>query len=339
MAPPTTVPQPRHKYTDDDLETYFNRIQLPHRKRVHSVTHLSIPQKLSFLTTLQKHHLVKCPWENLTQHYSWHHTIHISPSHLFAKVVHNEGRGGYCMEINYFFHLILYALDFDVYMCGSRIYRANLGAFGGWTHVVNIVTIDGTKYLLDGGLGAAGPHIPMPLHDSLTQTHIAPAQMRLIYAPLPQNLNQEHKFWIFQHRYDEHGEWKPQYCFPDLEFTPQDLVGMNLEPGTNRHTFFTHKVVAVRFTTSLEINGPSGPGSPSEASLEGEIDGTLVLNHDVVKWRRRGEKVLEWWLKSEEERVQALEMYFGVVLDREEREGVLGTAAMIGARGMLSGND
>lgn len=327
-------PNLRHKYTDDDLEKYFDRIHLPHRRRVHSVTHLFPTEKLSFLTLLQKHHLTKCPWENLAQHYSWHHTIHLSPTHLFHKVVKNEGRGGYCMEINYFFHLILYSLDFDVYMCGSRIYRSNQGIFGGWTHVINLVTIDGIKYLLDGGYGGAGPSRPMPLLEGEIQGQIAPAEMRLIYEPLPQNLNQAQKFWIYQHRFNEDADWTTCYCFADLEFTPQDLVGLNLEPATNRHTFFTHKVVAVRFSTEGEVNGPQGPGSPGEAALEGEIDGSVTLNHDVVKWRRRGEKVVEWQLRSEEDRIQALEMYFGIVLDAEERAGVVGTAAMIGARAM-----
>lgn len=125
----------RHVYNKEELDLYFDRVCVPKSRRIYDVSSISDEDRLSFLNLLQKHHLVKVPWENLTQHYSWHTTINVKPKHLFKKIVSNPGTGGYCMEVNYFFHLILYSLGFVVYMSGSRIYHQHTGFYGGWTHV------------------------------------------------------------------------------------------------------------------------------------------------------------------------------------------------------------
>jgi N-acetyltransferase len=77
------------------------------------------------------------------------------------------------MEVNYLFHLILHNLGFDVYMAGSRIFLPTSKTYGGWTHVVNVVTVDSLRYLLDGGMGPNGPTFPMPLHDGKVVTQVS----------------------------------------------------------------------------------------------------------------------------------------------------------------------
>lgn len=326
----------RQTYTHDQLDQYFDRVCLPKTKRIFDVSSLSDSEKLNFLNFLQKHQLVKVPWENLTQHYSWHRVVNVKPQHLFNKIVHSPGRGGYCMEANYFYHTVLLSLGFNVFMAGSRIYRAH-GEYGGWTHVVNLVNIAGTRYLLDGGFGPEGPSRPFPLNDGEVSGQIAPAQMRLLHESIPQNLDQSQKVWVTQHRYDESHDWKPIYCFVDFEFTPIDIEGMNFAPWLNKQTFFTHKVVAARFTTSKELDRDgNGPGSPDEETMEGEIDGSLTINQDVMKWRRGGEKVVEWKFNTEEDRLQALKRYFGIQLAKEDEEAIAGTASALSANGLGS---
>ena len=107
---------------------------------------------------------------------------------------------------------------------------------------------------------------------------------------------------------------------------------MNFAPSTSRYTFFTHKVVAVRFTTDKESN--SEPGSPGEQELEGEIDGSVTINHDTLKWRCHGEKIVTLPFKTEQERVDALREYFGISLADEDREAISNTMAMIGVKAM-----
>ena len=324
----------RYTYIKEELERYFDRICMPKSRRVYNVSTLSDDEKLSFLNLLQKHHLVKVPWENLTQHYSWHATVHLEPKHLFRKIVENSGRGGYCMEVNYFYHLILYSLSFAAHMVGSRIYSPTTGIYGGWTHIVNIVTIAGKRHLLDGGYGPQGPPRALALDHGVPTVQILPAQMRVIHDNIPNNLDPSQKVWIYQYRHHEDGEWTPGYCFTDLEFTPADVESMNFAPSSSRRSFFTHKVVANRFTTASEVDDNGFPGSPSEKALRAEIDGALTLNHDVLKWRRSGKKVLELPFKTDNKRVVALQKYFGITLAEEDRVAIQNTAAMIGVKAM-----
>lgn len=324
----------RHTYTRDELDQYFTRISLPKARRIFNVSTLPPDEQLRFLNLLQKHHLVKVPWENLVQHYSWHKVVHTKPRHLFREIVGKPGRGGYCMQVNYFHHLILYSLGFNVYMSGSRIWHEETGRYGGWTHVVNLITISGKRYMVDGGFGPQGPTAPIVLEHGLERTQIAPAQMRVVHENIPNNLDPSQKVWIYQYRYFPAKSWIPAYCFTDLEFTPEDVEGMNFEPWLNKHTFFTYEVAINRFSTSLEKqDSENGPGSPGEEELEGEIDGAIVINQDVLKWRRHGKKVVEEKYAKDEQRVVGLRKYFGIALEEDEVEGIQGTAAMIAVNG------
>ncbi|KAK5113003.1 hypothetical protein LTR85_011025 [Meristemomyces frigidus] len=329
----------RTRYTREQLEQYFDRICMPQSKRVFDVSSLTDTQRLDYLNLIQKHQLCKVPWENLTQHYSWHRVINVQPQHLFRKIVLDPGRGGYCMEANHFFHTVLLGLGFDVHMSGARIHGSG-GVYGGWTHIVNLVRIAGLRYLLDGGFGPQGPARPVPLEPGVVTTQIAPAQCRVVYEPLKQNLDQSQRVWIYEYRInsDEGSEWTPMYCFTDLEFTPADVESMNFAPWLNKKSFFSHKLVAVRFTTSGEVLGEQkydGPGgSPDERAMEGEIDGSVSINQDVLKWRRGGEKVVEWKFESEDERVNGLAAYFGIKVAEEDRQAIKGTTSAIAGANM-----
>lgn len=186
--------------------------------------------------------------------------------------------------------------------------------------------------------------------------------MRLDYEGIGQNLDKSQKLWIYKHRFNPDREMVPVYCFPDFEFLPTDIeVGyppkdpkgvemneetdaniyifretqsMNFEPMLDPRTIFAHKVMCVRFTTDREKTNEDddqGPGSPGAEALEGgEIDGSLTLNHDVLKWRRHGKVVVKLTFKDEAERVDALKRYFGVTLREEDRESICGTIAQVG---------
>jgi hypothetical protein len=162
--------------------------------------------------------------------------------------------------------------------------------------------------------------------------------MRVEHRSISQYLTDQ-KVWIYETRFDDTATWTPCYSFSELEFTPTDVESMNMAPWLSRHSFFTHKIVAVRFTTDRETNGSKGPRSPGEETLEGEIDGTIAINQNVLKWRRGGKKEVEWHFKSEEDRVKALVMYFGIVLSDEDRDGIEGTAAAIGHGRALAEQD
>jgi arylamine N-acetyltransferase len=318
----------RAKLTRLQLEDYFDRLCVPQSERRFDVSLDSDVTKLEFLQLLQTHQLVKVPWENLTQHYSWHGLICVSIPHLFAKIIHSPGRGGYCMEANYLFHIFLYSLGFDTHMLGARIFRGSL--YGGWTHNVNVVRISGQRYLLDGGYGPRGPIKPFPLQHGTEAVQIFPAQGKLTYDPIPDNLDSSQRLWIYHYRKNPQTEWTPQYCFSDLEFTPADIEAMNFEPSSNRRTFFTHKVVAARFITDGENDAGLSARFSGQDTVGPEINGSLTIDHDVLRLRGRNGKKHEKKLGTEEERILAIEQYFGILLDEAEQQAITGTAAQIG---------
>jgi arylamine N-acetyltransferase len=323
---PETAMNGRPTFTKAQLEQYFDRIVLPQEQRLFSVLHVSDQQKLQYLGTLQKHHLVKVPFENLALHYSWHRAVDVNPEVLFKKIVLQQGRGGYCMEVNSLLHVILFSLGFDVYMTGARIYNPGKQQYGGFSHCVNIITIVGAQYMVDVGYGANGPSRPVLLEPGHEQTHVAAAKMRCMYDSIPQNLNRSGKLWILQHKIDGNASWVPQYCFADFEFLPEDVCNMNLAPWKSPASWFPQRVVVVRFTTTEESDDNHGPQTANEAAVAtGEIDGVLIVDQDKLKWRRGGATVMEKSFGCDDDRVSSLSRYFGINLAAEDQEAIRGT--------------
>ncbi|KAI2466947.1 arylamine N-acetyltransferase 3 [Annulohypoxylon bovei var. microspora] len=323
----------RPRYTHDELQQFFDRIALPESSRHYSVAEFGSAVQISYLGQLQKHTLVRIPFENLTQHYSWHRAINVRPQHLFNKIVRQPSRrGGYCMEVNSLLHTVLLSLGFQVYMAGARVYGKETGRYGGFSHCVNIVTIDGRKWMVDVGFGASGPAFPVPLEHDQPQRHIlaSPAQIRVVREPIPQAVDQSQKVWVYQQRRGPGADWAPLFCFVDFEFLLEDIRGLNLNPWKSPTSWFTQKVVVARFTTGFEKDGEEGPGAPGEREVdEGIIDGELVLFQDTLKWRRGGETKLEVRFESEAQRVDAIRKYFGIELDEEDRLAIRGTVSEI----------
>jgi arylamine N-acetyltransferase len=75
-----------------------------------------------------------------------------------------EGRvaGGeaLCTMNNGFFGAAMRSLGFRVKMAAARVAKANRvgpkGVFDGWNHLINLVEIEGRRYLVDVGFGANG---------------------------------------------------------------------------------------------------------------------------------------------------------------------------------------
>ncbi|KAM0705444.1 hypothetical protein Q7P35_008234 [Cladosporium inversicolor] len=334
----------RMQLSNHQLAQYFDRVRLPDECRKFSISDLSDRKKLSYLERLHKHHLCTVPWENLTQHYSWHRTINVAPQHLFDKIVqstttgqaqspasgfHGTNRGGFCMEVNFFQHILLTSIGFDSYIVGSR--TCHNGVYGGWTHCVNIVRIAETKYMLDGGYGSRGPSYPIPLQHGASHPHVrsgGEAECRLTFERLAQHSSHESRVWVYQFRSTPGNAWTPCYCFVDVEFIAPDIRSMNFAPWLDFQSPFTHKVMAVRFSTTAETDAPYRLGGVAPVN-DGEIDGALTLLQSLLKWRRKGVTVLRKELRTEGERLDALKDYFGITLPKCDMEAILGSAAAI----------
>ena len=179
--------------------------------------------------------------------------------------------------------------------------------------MVNLVTLaSGQKYMLDVGFGSDCATRPLPLSNSLETGNvlqgIGAQHLRLIYSSIEPTTSPDQNLWIFQRRYSSSHEWRTAYCFTELEFLPRDYEMMNYYTSTCRTIFFTYAIIVVKLVMEGE-----------------EIVGEMILTGSEVKRRIKGETAHLMSCKSEGERVEALESWFGLRLTGEERRGIRGT--------------
>lgn len=292
----------------EQVDQYFDRLQISERKRIHDVSRLSNEDALKYLALIQKQHLVHIPFENLALHYSPFKQISLHWEELFRKIIADQnGRGGYCMENNRLLATLLLTLGFTLYTGGGRVFDD--GNWTGFGHMVILVTIGETKYHVDVGFGGNGPVVPMPLDmDGTIQEHISPASARLQYRNIPGNCDPNQRLWVYEHREGAESDWNLTYCFTELEFLPNDYAVMNYNTSTNIKTFFTRIAMAVN--TILDEKG--------------DFKGSLILFGNSIKWRTHGVKEKEIEFKSEQDRLDALEKYFGIKFTQTERDSIRG---------------
>ena len=137
MARPLTntkqmsVNEPRVMYTQDQLDAYLSYVYFPVTKYKISPEIAKTHDGLAYLAALQRYQLARVPFENLELHYSKERHISLDQNDLFDKVVTSRnGRGGYCMENNALFGLVLKSLGFEVIPTGARVLLS--GGSGGW---------------------------------------------------------------------------------------------------------------------------------------------------------------------------------------------------------------
>jgi arylamine N-acetyltransferase len=315
MASPTFSPS--------QLEAYFNRIQLPTEYRPAS----SPPLSLKFLTALHIHHITTIPYENLCMHYSKDRIISLSPQDLFKKIVtKNCGRGGYCMESSLLFLHILRDLGFSVYPTGVRIRLREdgvpVGEYTGPVHIVLIVNFpsstssSGGKYVIDVAFGGDGPTRPLPLKEGIVTTNLGTQEVRLQQGFIEQvgeradGTRQE--FWTYEYRNSPEKEWNSFYCFREEEFLEADFGVMNYFTGAFGPTFQTSTVLIVLFVRSREEDG------------ELRVIGKRMLVNGDVKENLGGRTEVVKVCKTEDERVEVLNDFFKISLEKGEREGIIG---------------
>jgi arylamine N-acetyltransferase len=123
--------QARPVFSRQQVDQYFNRLKIAETQRKYDVAELDPEEAYRYLALLQKHQLVEVPFENLSLHYSPHRQISLHPEELFKKIIgDNNGRGGYCMENNGLFGMLLYTLGFRMYSAGARV--CDNGLWTGW---------------------------------------------------------------------------------------------------------------------------------------------------------------------------------------------------------------
>ncbi|KAK4188034.1 PaNAT1 arylamine N-acetyltransferase encoded by the PaNAT1 protein [Podospora australis] len=315
-------------YNPAQLTQYLTFLGLPPFSHPPSVS-------LEYLNQLFTHQITALPYENLSIHYSPSHSISLSPSILFHKMIsQNRGRGGYCMELSLLFHHVLRALGFPVYLSGVRI-RARVngvpsGPYIGFVHLVNIVTLSkGQRYALDIAFGGDGPTLPMPLIPGLVHHNsIGTQEIRYIHEFIPGQRFREdggNKCWIYQYRNSPKKEWNSYYAFDaQHEMYEGDFANLSyyISQSPNSHQSYTPLVV--KFFRGPETERDEKTGEERERV---KVVGKAMLVNGEVKKNLTGKTEVVKICQTEEERVEILKELFGIELTEEERGAIKGWRA------------
>lgn len=105
---------------------------------------------LSTLRELHRRHLYSVPFENIDIHSG--KEIVLDLKNIEEKVV-NNGRGGFCYELNGLFCELLREIGFDVNMVSANVFDEEEKPGADFDHMALIVSVDGEEYIADVGFG------------------------------------------------------------------------------------------------------------------------------------------------------------------------------------------
>ncbi|CAN8104652.1 unnamed protein product [Discula destructiva] len=299
-------------YTPEQLELYLEHIKI--RKRLRTTNESLLPT-LATLIQLQQHHIARVPFDSIGLHYSPTRLLSLDPEDLFQKIV-VKSRGGYCMEVNALFGNILKSLGYSITNVGGRVKHTK------WSHMVNIVSIEGQKFLVDVGFGGKEPTQPVLMQDGHEFTILGATQGRLDFKHIQKHSatakqDQMQRLWVYSVRTSTDQPWQDMYSFAETEFFPEDFEMMNYFVSTRRDSWFVQEVVAYRLL--MDEN-------------KGTLIGEVTLRGDLLTIRHTGEPELVLRMGGEEERVIALERHFDIKLTEREQRSIKGLVSEIKQR-------
>lgn len=181
--------------------------------------------------------------------------------------------------------------------------------------MVNLVTVNGRRHLVDVGFGSLCPPHPVPLEHDHEFVGVAGIHGKLEYRALKEHTDPSQRVWVYSAMAREDAPWQEMYAVAEIEFIPGDFDVMNLKTMTSPQSFFVQHVTCVR--TILD-------------PARDRAVGLLILHRDNVKQRRAGQPDTHETLETEAQRVRALEKYFGILLTPEEQGAIRGLASELG---------
>lgn len=179
-------------------------------------------------------------------------------------------------------------------------------------HSVNIITIDGIKYMSDVGYGGDGPIMPLPLTKDTITPNIGTQEMRLLYGSMPGLVEGHANLWTFQFRNSVEKPWRSGYGFYEVEYFQRDFEIQSFYCSQNAACSLTFNLLVIRFLRH-----------------EGKVYGKVTLEQNKVKENLGRKSVLVLTCETEQERQKVLCDRFGIVFTEEERSGIVGRATAL----------
>lgn len=146
---------------------------------------------------------------------------------------------------------------------------------------------------------------------------LTPRMGRLVHKPLNKYRAQNLKYWRLQFRERPEQQWMDTYAFPEVEFTDIDGAALERHVMTDRRMWFMVRVMAFRHIFDEQSGKPAG---------------FVMLWENQLRRKFLGGKYEVSTLYSEEERILALEKWFDIVLDDDEKEEIHDTVSYLSQR-------
>ena len=137
------------KFVSNLMRQVYSRIVKDYLERI-GMGGEDLGVNLPTLKSLQRHHLLSVPFENLDIH--WKRPIVPDVSRFREKIV-GARRGGFCYELNGLFNELLRSVGFETRMVSARVFN---GTSHGpeFDHAAIIARVGDVEYLADVGFGA-----------------------------------------------------------------------------------------------------------------------------------------------------------------------------------------
>jgi arylamine N-acetyltransferase len=214
------------------------------------------PPSVAALSELTSAHLSRIPFENISKLYYRDDTSRRGLPDLtrFLDGIERHRFGGTCYSNNFHFHELLTFLGYPVTLCGADMSAPDV-------HLVNIVTLEGSPYLVDVGYGAP-LHAPLPLDAAVDQ------QVRwgpFCYVLRPRDVHGRSRLEMHLDGAPVHG-----YSVTPTPRRIEEFAGVIADSFTERATFM-HALLIARF-------GGKRPAMLRNLALHTQEDGRWHLH-------------------------------------------------------------
>ena len=253
----------------EKVNKYFRRIGMSDFTAETAVPGSELLRKLQFA------HVTSVPYENID--ILTGKPLPLEPKALFEKIVEN-GRGGYCFELNCLFSWLLSELGYKVKNHMARYLRGEEGIPMRRHRVMTVILPEG-RFLCDVGVGDSAARWPVMLGGTVSEQ-------------FGESYRIEHEDFFGNVLYDLHnGKWRRQFSFTEEEQLDIDYVMPSYYCENHSDSIF-------KKTYMISIKTASGRMT---------IDGMKARVFDR-------QNVVETELKSGEELYLLLKERFGITL-------------------------
>jgi N-hydroxyarylamine O-acetyltransferase len=188
------------------------------------------------LSRLMRAQLFNVPFENTYVQAGLE--VSLEPADIVDKII-NQGRGGYCYEVNGLFAWAAEALGFTVRLIGARpMFYAKRWAK---THMAVLVELPEGRFFCDTGFGRFGLRAPLPLKADL-----------IVQQDWDQfRLSKKQHEWVVEAF--SNGAWEAQFSFDDSPAEWVDFMPANYFNSHSPEAIFVQKLLIIQHKIDARV--------------------------------------------------------------------------------------